>query len=401
MGAEMHDARTGRSRLVTSMSGVQTTIFAQMSALATRTGSLNLGQGFPDGGSPPQVLQAARTAIAAGANQYAPGRGIPALREAIAQHQEHWYGLHVDPATQVLVTTGATEALAASILALVGPGDEVVALDPAFDSYAPIVARAGGAMRSVPLRAPDFSLDVTALADAFTDRTVLVILNSPHNPTGRVLTEDELTRIAQLASRHDAVVLSDEVYEHLTFDGHRHIPMATLPGMAERTLTVGSAGKTFAVTGWKIGWITGPDVLVDDVLLVKQYLTYTSGAPLQPAVALGLADPPESFTARADDLARRRDLLAAGLTAAGLPVLGPPGHAQAGYFLIADAAGWGELDGLDLCWRLPEIAGVVAIPVSVFCAQPARMSSLLRFAFCKSAESIAQACQQLAAARPG
>ena len=311
------------------------TIFAEMSALAQATGAVNLGQGFPDVDGPESVARVAADAIAAGVNQYPPGSGIPELRQAIVAHQARRYGIGLDPDTEVLVTAGATEALAATVLALAGPGDEVLTLEPFYDAYAAVVALAGATHTTAPLRAtPDgFRLDEQALVAAFTPRTRLVVVNTPHNPTGAVLTRAELELVARLAREHDALVVTDEVYEHLTLagpDGTRpaHVPVATLPGMAERTLTISSAGKTFSFTGWKIGWISGPAALVAAVRTVKQFLTYVNGAPFQPAVAFALSD--EGVAAWVDELAaslaRRRDLLSEGLRTAGFTVA--PAHGR-------------------------------------------------------------------------
>lgn len=368
-----------------------TTIFAEMSALALATDSVNLGQGFPDYEGPAAVLDAAVAAIRDGQNQYPPGRGVPQLREAIAEHQRHWYGLHPDPRTDVLVTVGATEAIAACVLALCEAGDEVVVLDPTYDSYQATIALAGAVARPVALRPPHFRLDDDALADAFSERTRLVLLNTPHNPTGRVLDADELASVAGLAQRYDAVVVADEVYEHLVFDGSRHVPIATLPGMAERTLTISSAGKTFSVTGWKVGWVSGPAGLIEAVTTVKQFLTFVGSGPFQPAVACGLAQPDAGFAAVAAELAERRDLLATGLTDIGFEVF----PAQSGYFLLADAAPLGARDGVEFALSLPERVGVVAIPAQVFCADPQRMSTIVRFAFCKRAEVLSAGLDRL------
>jgi N-succinyldiaminopimelate aminotransferase len=373
------------------LQGLGTTIFAEMSALAVRTGSVNLGQGFPDTDGPATVLDAAVAAIRSGANQYPPGNGIPALREAIAQHQQRWYGLTLDPETEVLVTTGATEAIAAAVLGLVEPGDEVVALEPFYDSYPATVAMAGGRLVPVTLRPPGFALDVAVLRDAVGPRTRVLLLNSPHNPTGAVLSMGELTAIADVAVSHDLVVVADEVYEHLTFDGVRHIPIATLPGMRERTLTIGSGGKTFSVTGWKIGWGSGPAELVTAVRTAKQFLTYVSGAPFQPAIAVGLGLPESYFTEAAAELQARRDQLCAGLTSLGLSAFVPQGT----YFATTDIRPWGYDDGLTFCRDLPHLAGVAAIPHQVFYADPARGRHLVRWAFCKRPEVIDEALNRL------
>ncbi len=372
------------------------TIFAEMSALAVRTGAINLGQGFPDTDGPARILDDAVAAIRGGANQYPPGRGIPELRSAVAAHQRRWYGLDVDPDTEVLITAGATEAIAAAVLALCEPGDEVITLEPYYDSYAASIALAGAVRRTVPLRFPDYALDADALAAAFTPRTRLLLLNTPHNPTGRVLDRAELTAIARLAVEHDVTVLSDEVYEHLTFDGRAHVPIATLPGMAERTVTISSAGKTFSVTGWKVGWLHARPELVEAITTVKQFLTYVNAGPLQPAVAAALDLPGEHFVRTAGALQAGRDLLVAGLRDAGFTVSVPAGT----YFVVADAAPLGYLDGPALCRRLPELAGVVAVPVQVFHDDVDAARSLLRFAFCKRPEVIAEACSRLRSLRP-
>ncbi|HWJ85939.1 MAG TPA: aminotransferase class I/II-fold pyridoxal phosphate-dependent enzyme [Cellulomonas sp.] len=386
---------------------VRATVFAEMSALAARTGAINLGQGFPDVDGPESVARAAADAIAAGANQYPPGPGIPELRHAIAEHQRRHYGIDVDADREVLVTTGATEALAAAVLALAGPGDEVLTLEPFYDSYAAVVAMAGATHTTAALRAtPDgFRLDEAALTAAFTDRTRIVLLNTPHNPTGTVLTRDELAVVARLAQQHDAIVLTDEVYEHLTLPGAagrpEHVPVATLPGMAGRTLTVSSAGKTLSFTGWKIGWVTGPEHLVTAVRTVKQFLTYVSGAPFQPAVAFALGDP--GVAAWVDELAvslaARRDLLCDGLTAAGFDVVRPDGT----YFVLADAAGLGYADGAALCRDLPTLAGVVGVPVTAFThagsSADAALRSWVRFTFVKREQVLREAVGRLARLR--
>jgi len=376
------------------LDGIPPTIFSQMSALAVRTGSVNLGQGFPDVDGPPEVVARAVRALEQGANQYAPGIGVPALRQAIARHQQRHYGIELDPDTQVVVTTGCTEAVAAALLGLVDPGDEVVVLEPYYDSYVAMIQMAGGVRRPVTLRAPDFRLDPDELRAAVTPRTRYVLLNSPHNPTGTVLTRAELQAVADLAVAHDLVVITDEVYEHLVFDDREHVPISTLPGMAERTLTLSSAGKSYSFTGWKVGWATGPADLVGAVLAAKQWLTFTSGSPLQPAVALALDEHPDFPARLAADLQQRRDLLCAGLSDAGLSVLVPEGT----YFATTDVRDLGWDDGLGFCLALPERAGVVAIPAQVFYDDKEAGRHLVRWAFCKQPEVIEDGVRRLAAA---
>ena len=304
--------------LAARLAHIPPTVFSEMSALAVRTGALNLGQGFPDVDGPASVVAAAEAALEAGANQYAPGLGVPALRGAISRHQQRHYGLEPDPDREVVVTTGCTEAVAAALLALVDPGDEVVVLEPYYDSYLAMIGFAGGVRRPVTLRAPDFRLDADELRAAITPRTRLILLNSPHNPTGAVLTRAELEAVAAVAIEHDLVVVTDEVYEHLVFDDNEHVPIATLPGMWERTLTLSSAGKSYSFTGWKVGWATGPAPLVGALFAAKQWLTFTSGAPLQPAVATALDECPDFPAELRRSLEERRDRLVAGLDAAGL-----------------------------------------------------------------------------------
>ncbi|MEV6940714.1 pyridoxal phosphate-dependent aminotransferase [Streptomyces sp. NPDC051172] len=378
-----------------------TTIFAEMSALAVQTGSINLGQGFPDTDGPEEVREAAVRALRDGrGNQYPPGPGVPELRTAIAAHQERRYGLAYDPDTEVLVTAGATEAIAATLLALLEPGDEVIALEPYYDSYAACIAMAGGTRVPVTLRPHEdsFRLDLDELRAAVTDRTRLLLINTPHNPTGTVLSREELTAIAELAVERDLLVVTDEVYEHLVFDTAEHLPLATFPGMRDRTVTIGSAGKTFSFTGWKVGWVTAAPGLVSAVRSAKQFLTYVSSGPFQYAVAEALALPDSYFTAFREDMLAKRDLLAAGLADAGFKVFQPAGT----YFITTDIRPLGtvlseEGDGFAFCRALPERAGVVAIPNAVFYDHREAGAPFVRFAFCKQTEVLEEAAKRLKA----
>jgi N-succinyldiaminopimelate aminotransferase len=368
--------------------GIGTTIFAEMSALAEATGAINLGQGFPDTDGPSVVLEAAVDAIRAGRNQYPPGAGIPELRQAVADHQRRFWGLTYDPDTEILVTAGATEALMASILAFCDPGDEVVVFEPTYDTYTAAIALAGARQRVVTLQEPGWSFDADALRGAFSNRTKVLILNSPHNPTGKVFTREELSLLAELCVEHDVVAVTDEVYEHLVYDGE-HVPLASLPGMRDRTVTISSAGKTFSLTGWKVGWACASPELLGAVRSVKQHLTYVNGAPFQPAVALGLALDDAYYDGLRASLRAKRDLLCDGLAGAGLDVLRPAGT----YF--ATVALPEGTDGLAWCRALPERAGVVAIPTGVFYEDPARGSHLVRFTFCKRDEVLGEAAARL------
>ncbi len=380
-----------RPALVPRLQPFTSTIFAEMTALATRTGAVNLGQGFPDTDGPPGMLAAAKEAIASGVNQYPPGPGRPELRAAIAA-QRAQYGTEFDPDTSVLVTVGATEAVAATMLALVEPGDEVILFEPYYDSYAASVAMAGATRRVVSLvDGPRFAVDLDAVRAAITPRTRAILVNSPHNPTGTVFTEEELAGIAALCVEHDLIAVTDEVYESLTYDGVPHVPLCTLPGMAERTVTISSAGKMFNCTGWKIGWVCGPAELVSAVRAAKQFLTFVGGAPFQPAVAYALTHETAWASALREDMAGKRDRLSAGLAAAGFGVRPSAGT----YFVCADVRPLGFADGAELCWRLPERIGVAAVPVQVFTDNPDRWRHIVRFAFCKKDEVLDQAIERL------
>jgi len=379
-----------RNPLVPRLQGLGTTIFAEMSALALATGAINLGQGFPDVDGPDEMKQLVIEAVRGGRNQYAPGIGIPELRAAVVDHQKRFYGLDLEPETQVQVTAGATEGVTAAMLALVDSGDEVVALEPYYDSYGAAIAMAGGVRVPVTLRAPDFRLDVERLRAAVTARTKVILLNTPHNPTGTVLTTSELQAVAAVAIEHDLIVVTDEVYEHLVYDG-AHTPISTLPGMFERTVTISSAGKTFAFTGWKVGWVTGPVELVAAVRTTQQFMTFTNAAPMQPAVAHGLLMADTYFETLTNDMRRKRDLLCEGLAGVGFDTFKPSGT----YFVTADIRPLGYHDGYQFCRDLPILAGVVAIPHAVFYDNVEFGEPLVRFAFCKRDEMLTEAISRL------
>ena len=382
--------------MTSKLEGFGTTIFATMSALATRTGAINLGQGFPDTDGPAEVLDAAVAAIRSGVNQYPPGPGMPELRQAIADHQQRFYGLDLDPDREVLVTAGATEALAGALLGMLDAGDEVVVFEPMYDSYQACIALAGGVLKPVLLRPQDdgtYGFDRDELTAALTARTKLILLNTPHNPTGKVFTRDELAFLAAIASERDLLVVTDEVYEHLVFSGAEHVPIATLAGMAARTLTISSGGKTFNTTGWKIGWLSGPAAMVDAARTAKQFLTYVNGAPFQPAIAAGLRLPDTFFTALAADLETKRDRLFGGLQDAGFTAYRP----DATYFTTVDVRPLRpDGDGVAFCLDLPDRIGVVAIPNQVFYARPEHGRHLVRFACCKRLDVIDEAVARLA-----
>jgi len=376
--------------LTPRLQGFGTTIFAEMSALAEKTKAVNLGQGFPDTDGPAEVAEAAVQAIRDGHNQYPPGPGIASLRTAVSEHRLRFRAQEFDPDGEVLITAGATEALAAALLALTGPGDEVVTFEPYYDSYAAGIAMSGANRRVVTLRAPDFAFDPDELAAAFTPRTKVLLLNTPHNPTGKVFTRAELELIADLCIAHDVVAVTDEVYEHLVYDGE-HIALGTLPGMAERTLTVSSAGKIFSFTGWKIGWACGPAELVAAVRTAKQFLTFVSGGPFQHAVAVGLRLGDDFFSGYTAGMRAKRDRLVDGLGAAGLDVLVPQGT----YFATCDIRSLGETNGIDFCLSLPQRCGVVAVPTMVFYDDKEAGAPLIRFAFCKKDEVLDEATRRL------
>jgi N-succinyldiaminopimelate aminotransferase len=373
------------------MQAPEVSIFSRMTALAEQTGALNLGQGFPDFSGPPAVIDAAIEAMRAGFNQYAPVPGVPALRRAIADHQRRHYGIELDPDHEIQVTFGATEALASALLALVGAGDEVAFLDPTYDSYPAVVALAGATSRPIVLEPPHWRIEAEALARAITPRTRVLLLNTPHNPTGRVFDGGELELLASVCREHDLIALTDEVYEHLVFDG-THLPIATLPGMAERTITVSSLGKTFSVTGWKVGWASGPQELIARLRAVKQFLTFAGATPFQHAAAAALTPPEDAIEELVALLRSKRDRVAAGLRAAGFEVL----PSAATYFLNADGTPLGEPDATSLCERLPLEAGVVAIPIAAFAADPAGATrSLVRFAFPKGDDVLDEALARI------
>jgi len=380
------------SPLVPRMAEHTTSIFGEMSTLATQVRAINLGQGFPDTDGPHELKRIAMDAIEDGrGNQYPPPHGLPLLREAIAAHQERFYSLQVDPGPGVVVGTGASEILQSALLALVDDGDEVVMFEPWFDIYGAGISLARGVRVGVPLSGPALRPDIDALRAAMTPRTKVLLLNSPHNPTGIVFTVDELRSIAQVAIEHDLIVISDEAYEHLWFAGHQHTPIATLPGMFDRTITVGSGGKSFSFTGWKVGWASGPADLIGAVRVVRQHLSFVSGGPFQYAMAAGLGLPDQYFAEFRADLSAKRDLLAGGLAELGFGVL----MSQGTYFLTTDVGRFGYDDGLSFCRDLPDRAGVVAIPHQALCDDPAIGAPYVRWAFCKQPSVLHEALERL------
>lgn len=380
------------SPLVPRMAEHSTSIFAEMSLLAAEVGAVNLGQGFPDTDGPHELAEIAAGAIRDGrGNQYPPAHGLPELREAIAAHQTRFYGLDVNAGTGVVVGTGASEVLQSALMALVDDGDEVVMFEPWFDIYGAGISLARGVRVGVPLAGPRLRPDLDRLRSAITPRTRVLLLNSPHNPTGIVMTREELEGIAAIAIEHDLVVISDEAYEHLWFDGHPHIPISTLPGMFERTVTVGSGGKSFSFTGWKVGWASGPAHLISAVRVVRQHLSYVSGGPFQFAMAAGLRLPDSYFTDFRADLSDKRDLLSTGLAGLGFGVL----ESEGTYFLTTDVRPLGYADGLQFCRDMPHRAGVVAIPHQALCDDPAIGAPYVRWAFCKRPSVLQEALERL------
>lgn len=382
------------SPLVERMREHATSVFAEMSDLARRTESINLGQGFPDTDGPAEIAEVARSCIADGrGNQYPPAPGIPELRRAISAHSQRFYSLAVDPDTDVVVTTGASEAIQSALLAFIERGDEVVMFEPWFDIYAAGISLANGVRVGVPLTGPNLRPDIDALRDAISPRTKVLLINSPHNPTGVVFTQQELKAIAEIAIERDLIVISDEAYEHLWFDDHRHIPIATLPGMWERTVTIGSGGKTYSFTGWKVGWAYGPAHLISAVKVVRQHLSFVSGGPFQYAIAHGLGMPDQYFEEFRHDLSAKRDLLTGGLSELGLGVL----TSQGTYFLTTDVRPLGYDDGLAFCRDIAERARVVAIPHQLLCDDESIAAPYVRWAFCKKPEVLNEAISRLTA----
>jgi len=379
--------------LVPRMVEHSTSIFGEMSTLATQVGAINLGQGFPDTDGPDELKQVAIAAIRDGrGNQYPPPHGLPALREAIAAHQQRFYGLSPSAVSGVVVGTGASELIQSALLALVDDGDEVIVFEPWFDIYAAGISLARGVRVGVPMSGPDLRPNLEAFRAAVTPRTRVILLNSPHNPTGVVFTREELLTIAEIAIANDLVVISDEAYEHLWFETP-HVPISTLPGMWERTVTVGSGGKTFSFTGWKVGWASGPDDLIAAVRVVRQHLSYVSGGPFQYAMAHGLGMSDDYFADFRNDLAHKRDLLGEGLRSLGFAVIQPQGT----YFLTTDVRPLGYVDGLTFCRDLPGRAGVVAIPHQVFCDDVSIGAPYVRWAFCKRPDVLTAALDRLSA----
>lgn len=379
-----------RPRVASRISGMGTSIFAEMTSLAVRHSAVNLGQGFPDFDGPQFVKQAATTAIRAGYNQYERMPGLLSLTRAVADHERRFYGLDYDPESEITIHAGATEAIFATLLALLDAGDELIAFEPYYDSYPACAALAGAKLVSVPLAPPIFALDPAALEAVATPRTRALLLNSPNNPAGRVFTREELAAVAAFCQRHDLVAITDEVYEHIVFEGE-HVPLASLPGMRERTVTISSTGKTFSLTGWKIGFTCAPAPLAAAVRAVHQFITFCIATPFQHAMAAALTTGDDYFTALTADYRARRDRLCAGLVEAGFEVLRPEGT----YFALADIRPLGYTDDVEFCRLLPEAVGVAAIPASAFCAAGSPTRHLVRFAFCKRDATIDEGLARL------
>ena len=386
----MNVEHSGDPFIKDSMREFGETIFAEMSALAVKTGAINLGQGFPDTDGPREIAELAITAIRDGHNQYPPGLGIKKLRDAISHHQMRFYGLEFDSETEVLVTAGATEAIAASLLAICEQGDEIITFEPYYDSYAASIALAGGVRRVVTLNTPEYTFSIDDLEKLINVKTKAILLNSPHNPTGKVFTHNELSQIANLCIEHDLVAICDEVYEHLVFEGE-HIPLIQYPGMRDRTIQISSAGKTFSFTGWKIGWVCAQPALLDTVRTAKQFLTYVNGAPFQHAIAEALNLSDHYFDNFLEDMRVKRDCLSQGLEKAGLTTFTPQGT----YFVTADIEKLGYKDGKQFCLDLPVQCGVVAVPNVVFYDNKDLGSTLIRFAFCKKLDVLEEAVERL------
>ena len=382
--------------LTRKLEGFGTTIFSEMTALAVEHGAVNLGQGFPDEDGPAEMLAAARQAISDGNNQYAPGPGIPALRQAIAEHAQRFHGLHYDPETEVTVTFGATEAVSAALLAVCDPGDEVVVIEPSYDVYDAVIALADAKRVAVRLSLPDLRLDLDELRAAVGERTRAIVLNSPHNPTGSALSDDELDAIAELCQRHDLIAICDEVYEHLHFDGP-HRTLASREAARDRTIRISSAAKTFSVTGWKIGWACASEPLTAAIRTVKQYLSFAGGTPFQHAVAVALRLGDDYFEDYREDYRQRRNELVAGLREAGVAPFVPEGT----FYVAADLSPLGAEDGLAFCRELPARAGVAAVPVGVFCEEPGAFAPWVRFATCKRPDVLAEGIARLRELAPG
>jgi N-succinyldiaminopimelate aminotransferase len=366
-------------------------VFEEANALARRFGAVNLGSGTPDLPVPEFVRRAAEEAMAAGHNRYAPVRGEAVLRAAVADHAARFYGQEVDPATEVSITSGVTEALHAALLSLVDPGDEVIVFEPCYDNYVPCVRLAGGVPVPVTLRPPAFRPDPDELRAAFSPRTGALILNTPHNPTGTVFSRHELSLIADLCQEHDVLAIADEVYEHVVFDGAEHVRLATLPGMAGRTLTLGGAGKTFSCTGWRIGWAIGPAPLQDALCRLRQFTVYSAATPFQFAVAAGLGAPDDYFRNLAAEYQARRDFLADALSACGLKPTRPAGS----FFLLTDVASFGAADGRAFCHDLARNLGVVPVWTDTFYLRPHHGKSIVRFTFCRARETLETAARRL------